>query len=206
VGKLLCRSTASFCTHFLPEVPQLFLINLLSHLGNLSHYQFKPEFPTRCPGTNSYCLIVFVQSSIGPHKAKTSFFPSLSLPKFNINLPFKTEHLDIQFFVVVLVVLVWTQGLAMLGKHSATWAMTPALFFYSYFSDMTLCFLHCDPPTFISLELQLHLWAITPGLFVEMGCHKFLPGLVLNLDPPCLHLQIGWDYTGVSHCFQPGIF
>jgi hypothetical protein len=38
--------------------------------------------------------------------------------------------------------------------------------------------------------MQLELQTCTTSLFIEIGSHKFLPGLASNCDPPCSASQV----------------
>jgi hypothetical protein len=88
----------------------------------------------------------------------------------------------------------------LLSRCSATWAMPPVIFSFSYFSGWVSHFCpvlasDCDPPAY-TLPLSWNLRNVPSCQSYSLKWHftNFLPELSLNCDLPNLHLTCSWDY------------
>jgi hypothetical protein len=98
------------------------------------------------------------------------------------------------------------RALCLLGRHSNTWVMTPALFHFSYFSGRVSHFCLGQPQIIFFLPVASRIVMMTgtchhPWLFVWDGILiSFFSRLALNSDPTDLCLPSRWDYQHGVPC------
>jgi hypothetical protein len=94
---------------------------------------------------------------------------------------------------------VWAQGLGLRGKHSTTWAMASAFFYFSYCSDRILTFCLGQPQMSSYLCLPVARTTGTTGQtgLLRWGLPNFSPSLTWIMILPISASQIA-GITGVS--------